>query len=251
VDGSGTVAFIADTHNHRIVQMRLSDGAQVGTAISGVGDFLNGGTALRFPRGVTWAIMQNPNTWWKQDMIRVLFVADTGNNRILCLHVNGVDTYKNAAPNAVMSFSLKWYKGSVGSDAAQYQLKHPMAIAVHGESVWIVDSGNDRIVQYNHRGLYLRSLGTKGTAPGQFMQPWGLAIVGLGDGARLIVSEWQGKRVQVLALSGAPVQTIAAPGGGRLGGVALFRRDDLDRSADRWRIAVTDRSNSRFYLLKR
>jgi hypothetical protein len=68
VDGSGTVAFIADTHNHRIVQMRLSDGAQVGTAISGVGDFLNGGTALRFPRGVTWAIMQNPNTWWKQDM---------------------------------------------------------------------------------------------------------------------------------------------------------------------------------------
>ena len=38
---------------------------------------------------------------------------------------------------------------------------------------------------------------------------------------------------------GRPLQVISPVGGGRLGGIVVFRRADLDSSADRWRAAVT------------
>ena len=85
VDGSSTVAFVADTHHHRVVAMRLTDGQQVGRAVEGVGDFLSGGTKLYYPRGVTWAVIQSPMITHVASKIRVLLIADSGNHRVLCL----------------------------------------------------------------------------------------------------------------------------------------------------------------------
>ena len=49
-----------------------------------------------------------------------------------------------------------------------------------------------------------RIIGARGTAPGQFTGPWGVVVWrGL-----LLVSENEGRRVQVLTLDGVPLQVL-------------------------------------------
>ena len=51
---------------------------------------------------------------------------------------------------------------------------------------------------------FARAFGGEGDAPGQFSRPWGVAVVrGL-----LVVSEFYGKRLQVLTPKGVPLQVL-------------------------------------------
>ena len=69
---------------------------------------------------------------------------------------------------------------------------------VHTISVCCTWQGNHRVCVYINQGSFLYKFGpSRGSAPGQFIQPWGIAILGRGQGARILTTEWQGKRVQV------------------------------------------------------
>ena len=60
---------------------------------------------------------------------------------------------------------------------------------------------------------FRRVVGSEGYAPGRFEQPWGVAVArGL-----LVVSERLGKRLQVLTLTGVPLQTMTFSGNGLFG----------------------------------
>ena len=79
---------------------------------------------------------------------------------------------------------------------------------------------------------FARAFGGKGDAPGQFSQPWGVAVVrGL-----LVVSE--GDRLQVLTPKGVPLQVLTLGSG--LRGVC----------ADEQRVWVADVGESRVHALR-
>ncbi len=70
--------------------------------------------------------------------------------------------------------------GSAGSGAGQF--KSPQGIAVDPKgNVWVVDSGNDRVEEFNEKGEYIRTVGSKGTGNGQFEDPTGIAADSKGN----------------------------------------------------------------------
>ena len=122
VDGSGTVAFVADTYNNRLVQLRLTDGVQLGTPLGGpsVGD------TFSKPRGVTWAVMPLPGTahpsHGQHTPVRVVIVVDTGNNRVACFKVTGAGSYADPGTDS-MGYQLLWSVGSLGSSIEPIQVR--------------------------------------------------------------------------------------------------------------------------------
>jgi RHS repeat-associated protein len=56
-------------------------------------------------------------------------------------------------------------------------LKNPADVAVDGSgNIWVVDKGNNRIVEYNEAGEFLREAGSLGSAGGQLKSPSAVAI---------------------------------------------------------------------------
>jgi sugar lactone lactonase YvrE len=75
----------------------------------------------------------------------------------------------SGAPSYVSSF------GTQGSGAGQFG--HPAGIAVDSEeNLWIADSGNNHIVEYNRSGQSVKVVGSTGSGNGQFKQPKAIAI---------------------------------------------------------------------------
>ena len=109
VDGSGTVAFVADTHNNRIVQLRMSDGAPLGSPLTTFAPLHHVGVPLNRPRGVHWAVIQSPGNTWSRQEIRCLVVVDSGNNRVGLVKLTGVASYENAG-SLSMDYELLWWR---------------------------------------------------------------------------------------------------------------------------------------------
>ena len=128
---------------------------------------------------------------------KVLFVADTGNNRV-AIFVRTGD-----------SLAIHHTLGEYGT--ADGQFDGPAGMAVHRGLLYVCDSRNDRVQTFvaeraHHSDpiwTHVSTLGSRGTAPGAFMQPAGVSAVD----EELVVSEWEGKRVQ--AKPHSPARTPA------------------------------------------
>jgi tripartite motif-containing protein 71 len=55
----------------------------------------------------------------------------------------------------------------------------PEGLAVDaGGAIYVADSGNDRVMKFNSRGRFRKRLGKHGSYPGEYVQPWGIAVSG-------------------------------------------------------------------------
>jgi hypothetical protein len=86
----------------------------------------------------------------------------------------------------------------------------------------VVDSGNDRLQVFTQAGAFVRAIGGSGTAPGLFDYPISVATLG----SRLYVSEFHGKRVQVLTPKGELLHVLRMRFGqmGALSGIHVTMR---------------------------
>ncbi len=76
----------------------------------------------------------------------------------------------------------------------------PRDIAIDAAgNVYISDTGNKRVRVYDSAGVWLRDIGSGGSAPGQLDEPTGLAVTA--DG-RLFVADTWNRRIAVFALDG-------------------------------------------------
>ena len=93
-------------------------------------------------------------------------------------------------------------------------LSAPTSVAVdaHGD-VWVLDSGDDRVVEYNSEGECALAFGAKGTAPGQFEKPSAIAIDRVGH---LWIADTGNHRIQELSVSGEPLAQFGAKGSGEV-----------------------------------
>ena len=87
---------------------------------------------------------------------------------------------------------------TVLSDA---QLRRPEGIAVDRDgNLWVADYGHDRVVKLAPDGHLLLSWGARGSGPGEFVGPKGVAIDP--SSGRLYVADTGNARVQRLAPDG-------------------------------------------------
>ena len=173
----GSILYVADTGNHRVLAW---------------GDFYDGFDPPYIPNGgygsgtdqynAPTAVALGPNG--------TIYVADTGNDRVLAVGVG--------------------YFGTTGAEHGQFSA--PTGIAVDsGGNVYVADQGNGRIQVFSPSGAFFTAFGAPGTGTGQLASPSGVAYdVG---GARLIVADSGNGRLQALAAMSADlaVTSFAPP----------------------------------------
>jgi tripartite motif-containing protein 71 len=81
-------------------------------------------------------------------------------------------------------------------------------MAIDGDrNLWVADRGNSRVQEFGPGGQRLLALGTRGTAPGQFIHPAGVSIDCHG---LLTVTDADGNRVEQFALAAPPAAACTA-----------------------------------------
>lgn len=125
-----------------------------------------------------------------------MYLADTGNNRIVKLGTGG-------------RFLRGW--GSRGAAPGQFQQPPALAVDLRGD-VYVVDTGNDRVQYFDSAGRLLGTWGGKGAGPGQFDTPAGIAVGGSGN---VFVADRNNHRIEKFSPSGRllAVWSVAIPSG--------------------------------------
>lgn len=101
----------------------------------------------------------------------------------------------------VFDSQLNPLRGIVTDFQEPDRFDEPVGIAISpvDDSIWVADSGNNRVLHLDTKGRFISVLGNGyGTAPGQFFCPCGVALYNHPiNGELVVVSEWGGGRVQV------------------------------------------------------
>jgi sugar lactone lactonase YvrE len=143
VDPASGKVFVSDSYNHRVLRFaalrHLTNGAPA-EAVFGQPDFMTRSSAatrsgMNLPGGVT--IDSGGRLW----------VADHNNNRVLRFD-NAATRQSGADADGVLgqpNFTSTSYAATRG------QLAGPSDVAVDGDGrLWVADSGNDRVVRFDH-----------------------------------------------------------------------------------------------------
>jgi len=78
----------------------------------------------------------------------------------------------------------------------------PRGLQVHGDRVYVTDTGNKRVQVFDREGRFLAAWGGPGIEPGRLDEPVGIAILPDGD---LVIADTWNRRIQILTPEGKPV----------------------------------------------
>jgi RHS repeat-associated protein len=139
------------------------------------------------------------------------------------------------APNQSPTYSTSF--GSYGVEAGHLRGPEGMATDLSG-NVWVTDSLNSRIEEWNAKGEFVRAVGSEGTGNGQFQKPTGIATDSKGD---VWVSDTEHFRVEEFSSEGVWIRTCGSYGSGN---DQFYVPEGLrvDSSGHVW---VADRGNNR------
>jgi tripartite motif-containing protein 71 len=195
VDASGNV-YIADGSNNQILKYDSSFTHTASLGSSGNGDY-----QFQTPSGVTL----DPSDQY-------LYVVDNGNCRIMKFDTS------LANPG---SYLKQW--GKLGTEHGQFNGPVKLAADLFG-SLYVTDSGNNRIQKFNSSVDYVSMWGSKGSGAGEFDGPMGIAAGGLvydpppderppvpsrGFYAYIIVADSSNNRCQLTGVSGDQFGSLA------------------------------------------
>lgn len=101
------------------------------------------------------------------------------------------------------------FQTSIGYASSSHSaLSNPADVAVDAAgNIWVVDKGNNRIVEYNEAGEFLREAGGLGASGGKLNSPSGIAIDSLGN---IDVTDTANNRVARFSSTGAFIAVIGA-----------------------------------------
>ena len=95
-------------------------------------------------------------------------------------------------PNVASAATYLRAFGGAGSGPGQ--LSSPVGVATDtAGNVWVADTSNNRIQEFNSKGEFLRQFGAKGTGNGQFSLPRGIAVTTSGN---VYVADTSNNRIQ-------------------------------------------------------
>lgn len=129
------------------------------------------------------------------DHPRRLLVADTGNQRIQVLSLDGDHLFQF---------------GKFGTGEGQFN--DPWAITVETNRIYVSDRGNHRIQVFDSQGNFIRQFGKAGREKGELFEPAGLALDTFGS---LYVADSGNDRIQKFTRTGEVEQVYGSFGLGR------------------------------------
>ena len=177
----GDSLFAADTGNNRVQEFDIN-----GNWVSTFGG-TSAGTGLGQFNAPSNVVTDNFGN---------IFVSDTGNNRVEIINLEGPANRRVASGSP--SFSTYGVSG-LGNG----QFNNPIGLAVGpGFNLYVVDSGNNRVQQFNYGSgslSFVNQWGGSGTANGQFNNPTGIACDVNGN---LYVVDSGNDRIQMFNASG-------------------------------------------------
>ena len=208
IDPQGNV-YVSEFGNHRI--QKFSSGGQ---SLSVIGRQGNQPGQFDQPFGLV------------VDARGGLVVAEWGNNRLQRLTATGQPV-------------STWGNSGGAKSAARGEFNYPQGIAVDAQgTVYVTDSGNNRVQVFSSSGQLVSVWGQRGDAPGQFYAPDGIAIDSNGN---VYIAEYGNNRVQVMTAGGRFVSQWGGKGSGPgefngAGGLAIDGQGN---------VYVADQGNSR------
>ena len=158
--------------------------------------------ALRYPRGCT---IEGDE----------LFVCDSANRRVISYDPHTLAPRRAIGWTQPMPLFAGPHAARPHAHVAREEgLECPVDVCALGGELYVCDAHNHRIVVYDlSTGSFVRSLGRRGSQPGELQSPFGLLAVG----DRLVVTD--ATRVQVLQPDGTPNQVLAIAGAESLAGL--------------------------------
>ena len=182
VDGCGDI-FVTDFNNRR-VQKFTSDGTFItiwGWGGSGSGQFDR-------PTGIA------------VDMKGRVFVVDTFNHRI-----------QRFSPSTIALthlFKNKW--GGFGSTESQFSSPFGIAVNTNTGNIYVADTSNHRIQEFDASGTFIRKWGSSGPDSGEFLFPQGVAVDS--NTGEVYVADTNNHRIQVFDAMGTFVRKWGSSG---------------------------------------
>jgi DNA-binding beta-propeller fold protein YncE len=150
-------------------------------------------------------------------------------------------------PYAENEFQLAPVLSFGESGAAPGALLRPRNIALAADgTIYVADSGNNRIQVFSPEGEYLYGWGTAGSEASQFSEPWGIAV----DDEFVYVADTWNHRIQKFSLTGELVHVFGAsgsPAAGETGGGLFYGPRDIIVLAD-GNLLISDTGNKRLQL---
>jgi predicted membrane-bound mannosyltransferase/sugar lactone lactonase YvrE len=164
--GPDALLYVADTYDHRIAVFD-----QEGNFIRAIGT-----GRLNQP----WDVAVSADGF--------VYVADTWNHRIQRFTLDG-------------EFITEWGHEEFNPETTDPTAFYgPRGVAVDSEgNVYVVDTGNKRIVVFSPDGEFLRQIGSGGNLSGQLNEPVGIAVT---DGGGIYVADTWNQRIQVFNMNG-------------------------------------------------
>lgn len=152
-----------------------------------------------------------------------------------------VDPYEKGVRQVT---SLRQLGGVEGQANGQFRSPRNVAVAPDG-SLYVADTGNHRIQQFDAGGTFVRQWGGQGTGNGQFNEPWGVAVAP--DGQFVYVCDTWNHRIQKFTADGKFVTTWGTNGvtDGQLGQQGVFWGPRAVAVDGQGRVYVTDTGNKR------
>ncbi len=189
--------YVADYGNDRIEEFN-----EKGEYISKFGSKGTGAEQLEGP--VSVAVNSSGDVW----------VGDLGNNRVDEFNSSG--KFIEAIGFGVSDGNKEKFEicttscqvGVAGSGNGQFSDVH--GLAVSGTKLYVADTGNNRIEEFNEKGEYTGKFGSKGPGNGQFEDPIGIATNP--SNGYLYVTDENNDRVEALSTSGEYIDQFGAKG---------------------------------------
>jgi len=299
LDSTGNL-YIADTDNHRV--QKFNQSGQFLALIGGFeetpgrvgspGDIATDSNNVmyvvdtRFQRIQTFNQNGSLRSYWSSNAAggfrepqgiavspagTFIYVADTGNNRILKLNsagelvanwnsIDGAGLLNAPAGVALTADSSTIYVADTGNNrilkldgngnllaswnnagtAGAFAVPEGVAVDQSGTNVYIVDTGKHRIVQTTNTGALVRTWGSQGNGIGQFFNPIHAHVDTAGN---LLVADRSNHRIQKFSSTGIALfvspdtSLLNGPSGGAIDGQG--------------RIIVADTDNDRLAILRR
>jgi len=179
--------YVSDTYNHR-VQKLDNNGVYLnswGTKTSTLGEFNNPSGIVNDNDGNLLITDVGNNRIQKTDAVGT-YISSWGNKgtaggqfgspRDVTTDINGFIYIADHDNGRIQKFTPK---GEFLNTSWDYgQLFFPTGISVNSRlnNVYVVDSGNNRMMVYDREGNYKFSWGSKGTGNGEFSNPQGIAL---------------------------------------------------------------------------
>lgn len=197
----GQNVYVTDETNNRVVEYT--------PAGSYVGFLASAGTLsgqVKTPHGIHFD--SSGNIW----------IVDQGNNRIQEWNSSGTFLLSIAGKSSACTTNCGCTSGTCGvaSGSGTGDLNWSVDLAFNASgSIWVTNSANDRLEEYNTSGTYVSTFGSIGSADGKLDAPKAIAIDNSGS---IWVADASNNRVQKFGSSGTWILTIGGAAGSMCAG---------------------------------